>query len=211
MPHGTVREVIPAPSADVFRLLHNYDRRLEWDTLLQAAYLTDGYREAELGAVSVCKGRTHLGGLEIKTKYVSFRPPEVAAVKMVNQPPFFETFAATILHQDLSASSSSVEYKYNFTARPRWLRFILHPLMSAMFAFETKKRLGALKHFFEGNVGNGTLKALLLTAALSLFLPFGAFAKEADLAREAPAANCGLIERGRVVGWEGWPVPRGTR
>ena len=156
MPHGTVCEVIPAPSAEVFRLLHNYDRRLEWDTLLQAAYLTEGYRDAQLGAVSVCKGRTHLGGLELKTKYLSFRPPEVAAVKMVNRPPLFDTFAATIRHKDLSDSSSSVEYKYNFTARPKWLRFILHPLMNAMLAFETKKRLRALKHFFERNAGNCT-------------------------------------------------------
>ena len=151
MPLDTVREVIRAPSAEVFRLLHNYDRRFEWDTLLQAAYLTDGYREAQVGAVSVCKGRTHLGGLELKTKYVSFRPPEVAAVKMVNRPPFFETFAATIRHHDLSHSSSSVEYKYNFTARPRCLRFILHSLMNAMLAFETKNRLRALRHFFERN------------------------------------------------------------
>ena len=103
-----------------------------------------------------CKGRPHLGGLELKTKYVSFRPPEVAAVKMVNRPPFFDTFAATILHQDLSDSSSSVEYKYNFTARQSGFASILHPLMNAMLAFETKKRLRALKHFFECNAGNCT-------------------------------------------------------
>ncbi len=156
MPHGTVREVIPGPSEEVFRLLHNYDRRLEWDTLLQAAYLADGYRGAQLGATSVCKGRTYLGGLELKTIYVSFHPPEVAAVKMVNRPPFFDTFAATIRHQNLSDSSSSVEYKYNFTARPKWLRFLLHPLMNAMLAFETRKRLRALKRFFERNAGNCT-------------------------------------------------------
>ena len=34
MPHGSVTETIPAPSSEVFRLLHDYDRRLEWDTLL---------------------------------------------------------------------------------------------------------------------------------------------------------------------------------
>jgi hypothetical protein len=39
MPHGTVTETIPAPSAEVFKLLHDYDRRLDWDTLLQDARL----------------------------------------------------------------------------------------------------------------------------------------------------------------------------
>lgn len=148
MPHGTVREVIPAPSADVFRLLHDYDRRLEWDTLLQKASLAESWSEARLGAVAVCKGRRHLGGIEMRTEYVSFRPPEVAAVKMVNRPPLFETFAATIRHRDVSESSSSVEYTYNFTARPQWLRFVLHPLMKAAFAWETKRRLRMLKRFF---------------------------------------------------------------
>ena len=149
MPHGVVREVIPAPSADVFRLLHDYTRRLEWDTLLQKAYLTDGYREARAGAVCVCKARTYLGGAALKTKYVSFRPPEVAAIRMINRPAFFESFAATIRHRDLSASSSSVEYTYHFAARPRWLRFILHRVMATLFALETRRRLRALRHFFE--------------------------------------------------------------
>src|SRR6185437_15973379 len=117
MPHGTVSDVIPAPAADVFRLLHDYDRRLEWDTLLQAAYLTDSSQEAGLGAVSVCKGRSHLGGIALKTVYVSFNPPHVAAVKMTNCPPFFQSFAACIRHRDLSPTSSSIEYKFSFTAR----------------------------------------------------------------------------------------------
>lgn len=151
MPHGTVTEMIPAPSADVFALLHDYDRRLEWDTLLQAAYLTDGHVRAALGATSVCQGRGRLGGIAVKTEYVTFTPPRVAAVKMVNRPPFFHTFAATIRHHDLPDGTSTVEYKYTFTARPVWLRFVLHPIMSVVFAMETRKRLRALKKFFESN------------------------------------------------------------
>jgi hypothetical protein len=155
MPHGTVTEIIPASSAEVFRLFHDYDRRLEWDTLLQEAYLTDGYREAQRGAVSVCRGRTHLGGLALKTRYISFRPPEVAAVKLVNRPPFFDTFAATIRHRDLGDSASEVEYRYHFTARPRWLQFLLHPLMERLFALETRRRLRALRDFFRNGCHAG--------------------------------------------------------
>ena len=156
MPHGCVNEVIPAPASDVFRLLHDYDRRLEWDTLLQEAYLTDGFQEAQVGATSVCRGRKYLGGVALKTEYVSFRPSELAAVKMVNRPPFFDTFAATIRHQPISDSSSSIEYKYNFTARPKWLRFLLHPIMKTIFALETRKRLRALRRYFERHPTNAT-------------------------------------------------------
>ena len=149
MPHGTVQQIMPASSADVFRLLHDYDRRLEWDTLLQQAYLTGGFQKAQRGAVAVCKGRRSLGGIALESRYVSFQPPTVAAVKMINRPPFFERFAATIRHRDLSASSSLVEYTFRFTARPRWLRFVLHPVMGVCFAFETRKRLQAMKRFLE--------------------------------------------------------------
>jgi hypothetical protein len=148
MPRGTVIEIIPAARADVFRLLHDYGRRLEWDTLLQAASLTDGFTEAGLGAHSICKGRLLLGTIAMKTVYVSFRPPNVTAVKLIDRPPFFDSFAATIRHRDLGDGSSTIEYKYSFAARPSWLRCVLHPVMQVLFRFETKRRLRALRKFF---------------------------------------------------------------
>lgn len=148
MPHSSVTETIPARSAEVFLLLHDYGRRLEWDTLLKDARLSENWNEAQLHATSVCQGRWQLGGISLKTKYVSFNPPDVAAIKMVNRPPFFDTFAATIRHRDLSDGRSSIEYKYNFTARPWWLRWLLHPVMAAAFRWETRKRLRALRRFF---------------------------------------------------------------
>jgi hypothetical protein len=149
MPRGTIVETIPAGRADVFRLLHDYNRRLEWDTLLQAARLTDGFPAAGLHATSICKGRTLLGGIALETAYLSFREPDVAAVKMVNRPPFLESFAASIRHRDLANGSSRLEYRYSFTARPRWLRPMLHPVMQFVFRLETRRRLGSLRRFFE--------------------------------------------------------------
>jgi hypothetical protein len=148
MPHGSVIETIPASSTEVFRLLHDYDRRLEWDTLLRDARLCAPWTEAQLHATSVCTSRWYLGGLAVKTEYISFHPPQVAAVKMLNRPPFFAGFAATIRHRDLSEGASSVEYKYTFTARPSWLRWLLNPVMAALFRWETRKRLRALRRFF---------------------------------------------------------------
>jgi polyketide cyclase/dehydrase/lipid transport protein len=154
MPHGQVSDVIPAPADDVFRLLHDYNRRLEWDTLLQAAYLLDNCQEAALGARSVCKGKRMLGGIALTTEYISFRPPDVAAVRMINRPPFFDTFAATIRHQSQADGSSKIEYNYNFTSRPRWLRFVLHPIMNFCLKMETKKRIAALRRYFANRSAN---------------------------------------------------------
>lgn len=148
MPTAEVKQTIPAAAEAVFAVVHDYERRLEWDTLLREAYLEPEFAEAARGAVSVCRGRWILGGFALRTEYVTFEKGKVAAVKMLNQPPFFDTFAASIRHFSVSKDNSEIIYKFNFTAKPRWLRWILHPVMSRIFAWETRKRLEALKKFF---------------------------------------------------------------
>ncbi|MFO1019725.1 MAG: SRPBCC family protein [Planctomycetales bacterium] len=151
MPHGVISHILPASAARVFEVLHDYTRRLEWDPLLQEATLTDGWQQAQLHATSLCVGRRSLGGLPLKTRYISFSPGKVAAVKMINRPPLFETFAASIRHADLPDGTSRLTYAYNFTARPRWLRPILHPLISLAFSLETHRRLASLRRYLTKN------------------------------------------------------------
>jgi len=144
MAHGEISKLMPAPSTVVFDVLHDYGRRLEWDTLLRAAYLEGGHTVAGKGVTSVCVGRRSLGGIALRTIYVTFERPTLAAVKMVNAPAFFGTWAASIYHEDVSADESRVTYKFHFRARPRLLGFILEPLMKTIFVWETEKRLQAL-------------------------------------------------------------------
>ena len=153
MPTAEIKEIIPASAAAVFELIHDYRRRLEWDTLLQEARLEPEFAEAGRGAISVCRGKPILGGFALRTQYVSFEKGKVAAIKMLNQPPFFDTFAASIRHFAIDENHSEVIYKVNFTAKPRWLRPILHPMMRAIFVWETRKRLEGLKNFFQSEVG----------------------------------------------------------
>ncbi len=149
MVHGKVTETIPASSSEVFALIHGYDRRLEWDTLLRAAYLDDGHTKAARDATAVCAGKWYLGGFALKTVYVTFDPPKLAAVKIVNEPPFFKAWAASLRHEDIGDGSSRVTYTFTFTAKPRSLRLILEPVMGLAFRLETRKRLRALKKHFE--------------------------------------------------------------
>lgn len=149
MPTAEIKENIPASAEAVFKLLHDYKRRLEWDTLLQEAYLEPEFEKSEKGAISICRGKNILGGFAVRTLYVSFEPGKVAAVKMLNQPPFFETFAASIRHVKVDDENSEVIYKVNFTAKPHFMRPILNPIMRAVFVWETRKRLRALKNYFE--------------------------------------------------------------
>lgn len=148
MPKLTIKEMIPTTCEEVFRVVHDYDRRLEWDTLLQTAYLED-VDQANVGVVAVCVGKTALMGLELRTRYVSFQPGKVAAVKLSSPAPFFDAFAASIRHFDLGDGCSDIVYELNYKAKPAFLRPLLHPIMSRMLAWETRKRLRSLKRYVE--------------------------------------------------------------
>ena len=147
MAHGTVSEIIPAPSAAVFAIVHDYSRRLEWDTLLSAAYLHEGFPVATQGAVSTCVGRAGMGKLALTTEYVTFSPGRLAAVNMTRGPWLFERWAASLKHEDLEDGQSQITYAWQFTARPRMLAWLIEPLLNAIFRWETRRRLAALKKF----------------------------------------------------------------
>lgn len=138
---------LPCPSDAAFDLLHDYDRRLEWDTLLSEAYLCDGATRADVGVVSVCRGRLGVGGFAMKTVYVSFRRPEVAAVKLLHPTAVFESWAASIRHQDLGDRRSKITYTLSFSARPRSMARWLEPSLERIFRWETRRRLIALGAF----------------------------------------------------------------
>ncbi|HTN75982.1 MAG TPA: SRPBCC family protein [Pirellulaceae bacterium] len=147
MPRGTVRAILPASCAEAFALVHDYERRLAWDTLLQSARLVEGAATAHAGAESICRGRWYLGGFALRTRYISFRPPHSAAVRLVAPAPFFATFAATIRHTPLTADSSVIEYHYYFAARPAALRWLLQPVLQRVLHWETARRLAGLRRF----------------------------------------------------------------
>jgi hypothetical protein len=150
MPKLTVKETLPTSCDEAFDVVHDYSRRLEWDTLLQAAFLDDAER-ADVGVTAVCKGKTLLLGIEMRTIYVSFQSGKVAAVKLTNRAPFFDSFAASIRHIGLDDQRSELIYELNFKAKPAFLRPFLHPIMGRMLKWETRKRLRALKRYIDEN------------------------------------------------------------
>ena len=143
MPVGKITQTMPASSAKVFELLHDYSRRLEWDTLLCEAQLTRGHLKAGKGATSLCVGKPFFGLIGIETIYIAFAPGSLAAVKMINKPLFFECFTASIRHED-TAEGSKVTYKFHFLAKPAFMRWLMHPIMLMMLRHETNRRLKAL-------------------------------------------------------------------
>ena len=146
MPSGSVTEQMPCRAAKVFDLLHDYSRRLQWDTLLREARFTRGHTSAAVGATTLCVGRPLGGMIGIETTYIVFQRGVVAAVNMINRPPFFDAFAASIRHED-TPTGSTLTYKFSFRARPRWLRWLLEPVMQRVLVAETRRRVRALALF----------------------------------------------------------------
>ena len=145
MIRDAVSEELPASCETVFDLVHDYSQRLTWDTLLRDAFV-EGNVPAANGTIAVCTGKWLVGGLSLRTLYVSFQRGKVAAVKMINTPPLFATWAASIRHEPLDGGARSrIIYTWNFRAKPTWLAFLFEPVMALFFRWETRKRLAALK------------------------------------------------------------------
>jgi hypothetical protein len=155
MPTASITEKMPCCSAVVFDLLHDYSRRLDWDTLLREARFTRGHTVAKAGATTLCVGKPLFGIIGIETTYLTFTRGVIAAVNMINRPPFFDSFAASIRHKDLS-HGSSVTYKLTFRARPRFLRWILEPIMMIVLRHETRLRLKALSKYLDSDHHHGS-------------------------------------------------------
>ena len=149
MPSALLSIDIRAVSEDVFDLIHDYSRRLEWDPFLREARLLDGAQVADVGVSSRCVARRAVGGAAMDTVYVTFSRPTVAAVSMTRGPWFLRSFAASIRHDCIEDGIVRVTYRYNFKAFPRFLAFLIEPVVQLVFRRETSRRLSALKRFVE--------------------------------------------------------------
>jgi hypothetical protein len=149
MPREKLSVEMDAPAEVVFDVIHDYGRRLEWDSMLREARLLNGAAAAGIGVRSLCVGTWRSAFLALETEYVSFDPGRVAAVNLTNHPPFFERFAATIQHESLSNGRSRTTYIYFFRARPRFLASLLEPFMNTLLKREVSSRLHSLRSHVE--------------------------------------------------------------
>ena len=149
MPRASYAIEISAPCQTVFDVVHDYERRLEWDSMLSQAKLLGGANVAKVGVRSRCVGAWHSGFLAVETEYIRFERGRVAAVKLTNRPLFFDRFAATIKHEAIGKNRSRTTYIYAFSARPRPLAPLLEPIMNLLFAREIRSRLRCLQRFVE--------------------------------------------------------------
>jgi hypothetical protein len=70
---------------------------------------------------------------------------------MTRGPALFGNFAASIRHEVIRPGVTRVIYRGHVETRPRWLRWLLEPLVNRTFGRGTKRRLNALKRALEAH------------------------------------------------------------
>jgi ribosome-associated toxin RatA of RatAB toxin-antitoxin module len=140
--------LIHADPISLFRLTQDYERRLEWDPFLQSANLIGDAKEAGVGVKALCVSK---GGWAMETEYVSFNPPQATAVKMTRGPWFLHRFAGSWRFEEVVPGQLRVSFTYHLEARPKWMCWLLTPILKWRFARDTRNRLRALKEAVEAN------------------------------------------------------------
>jgi ribosome-associated toxin RatA of RatAB toxin-antitoxin module len=138
--------VIDADPAALFRLTQDYDRRLEWDPFLRSARLIGDASEPGVGVRALCVAKN---GWAMETEYASFIPPRLTAVKMTRGPWFLERFAGAWHFEEIAPGQTRVDFRYGLRVWPSWLSWLLTPIVSRVFAQDTRNRLRALKETVE--------------------------------------------------------------
>lgn len=135
---------MPGTAAAAFEAFHNHAKRLEWDTLLSHAYVEGGASHPYPGAISFNVGRGWKRFVAMRTRFVNYQPPTLAAAVIDAPTGLFALWAASMRHSDVGDGTSLLHYTFSIRLRPRWLGAVLDPIAIRLFERETRRRFAAM-------------------------------------------------------------------
>ncbi len=147
MPRKRFEFPMPARADVVFDAFHFHHWRAQWDTLVQGTHIVGGAPCPSVGAISENGGRGLLRALSMRTQFITFDRPHVAAATMLGESFPFVKWSASMRHKAISQQESLMVYTYNFTVGPAALRGLLEPVVSWVFDRQTHKRFTQLQAF----------------------------------------------------------------
>ncbi|MGJ7495161.1 SRPBCC family protein [Variovorax sp. RT4R15] len=147
MTHHRFEFAMPAAAAVVFDAFHYHHWRTRWDSLVSRTQVEGGAPCPSVGAETHNTGAGLLRGLSMRTKFVSFDRPHLAAAAMVGTSFPFSRWAASMRHKSAGERQSVLIYTYSFEVGPAWLRSFIGPVVRWSFERQTRKRFGRLQAF----------------------------------------------------------------
>lgn len=157
MPRERFEFRMPAPAEVVFDAFHYHVWRTRWDSLVKATHVTGGAECPYVGAVTENAGGGILRGLVMKTQFISFDRPHVAAASMRGESFPFRRWAASMRHKPLPDGSSIMTYTHSFDVRPGLLRWAIEPVTKWIFDWQTRKRFARMRSFLHDHAAEVAL------------------------------------------------------
>ena len=146
MPKVSSSIVVNKPKEAVFRLTQDYYLREEWDPFVREMRFLDGAKEPGVGVGVWVRA---WNGLAMTVEYVSYRPHDVAAVKMTDGPSFFSTFGGVWRFEDVGETATEVTFEYGYRTRWPAVRPVLDRAIGWAFGRDIRARLAAVKRAAE--------------------------------------------------------------
>ena len=87
---------MPAPAQAAFEAFHHHSIRMRWDTLLAEAYVEGGGDHPYVDAITFNRGKGWKAGMSMRTRFVSYEPPRLAAAVMIGPSGLFGEWAASM-------------------------------------------------------------------------------------------------------------------
>jgi hypothetical protein len=147
MVHERFEFQMPASAAVAFDAFHYHHWRGRWDTLVRATHVVGGAACPYVGAITVNAGGGLLKPLAMRTQFISFDRPKVAAATMRGQSFPFSRWAASMRHRPVDGQHSVMIYTYSFETRPSGLRWLIEPVTKLVFDWQTRKRFARMAAF----------------------------------------------------------------
>ncbi len=138
---------MPAPEAVVFDAFHFHHWRRQWDSLVRSTTVEGGAPCPSVGAVTHNAGAGGLRALSMRTRFVSFDRPRLAAASMIGRSFPFRRWAASMRHDPHAGQGSLLVYTYTFEAGPPGLRWLFEPVVAWVFDRQTRRRFARLQRF----------------------------------------------------------------
>lgn len=147
MAHRRFEFDMPAPADVVFDAFHYHFWRARWDSMVGNARVVGDAPCPFVGAETENTGGGWLGGLSMRTRFVTFDRPNMAAASMVGHSFPFSRWAASMRHRNTRPGRSVLIYVYTIESGPKALRWLMEPMVVRIFAWQTQRRFACMRKF----------------------------------------------------------------
>lgn len=144
MAHRRLELPMPAPADVVFDAFHFHHWKQRWDSLVRHTQVQDDAPCPSVGAVSANTGTGWLRALTMRTRFVAYDPPHLAAATMLGRTFPFTRWAASMKHLPVDAQKSLLVYTYTLETGPAALRWAMEPVADWLFLRATRRRFGRM-------------------------------------------------------------------